>query len=146
MSNELLNDGAGNPEYSQQANAAWLSAASDANIDVSAFSSQGTLEERIRWASEQGLEIGTVVARSASASVHAAHNQMLRCVRAAAARRIYVPAEYIFVERGVSGTRFPSDGLDRAELVATGLSASSCFGTSRLCREIGKAVNFLRAK
>jgi site-specific DNA recombinase len=117
MTIELPDAGAASHEQRCQANTAWLKAALLAGVDTANYPVSGSLADRLTWAKTQNLEIGLVLSRYSSKLGHSTSAQIIECVQGAAARRIFIPAEYLCVDEGVTGRKSRRDGLERAKLI-----------------------------
>jgi DNA invertase Pin-like site-specific DNA recombinase len=146
MATELPEAGAAGPEQSRQATAAWLKALFVAGIDTASFPADASLTERLAWAKAQGLEIGSVLSRFSYKLGHSTSAQIAECMQGAAARRIYVPPEYICVDEGVTGRKSRRDGLERAKLIlqAKLVDVILVYKVSRLFRVAYKGFAFVQ--
>ncbi|QDU94470.1 recombinase family protein [Lignipirellula cremea] len=114
---ELPEAGEVTPDLARQAQACWAEAARQQGIDLTDFDPSASLEQRLFWAKQHGLEIGCLLARHSTKLQHSTGDQVRDNCQAAAARRIYTPSEYICVDEAVSGRKQRRDGLVRLTMI-----------------------------
>jgi DNA invertase Pin-like site-specific DNA recombinase len=105
------------PELVQGVQRAWAEQAARSGVNLTGYDSASSLANRIAWAQAIGLVIGAVLSRFSSKLQHSTECQVLDCVKYAASHGIYVPAEYVCVDEGVSGRKVRRDGLDRMKTI-----------------------------
>lgn len=137
--------GAATPDVGSRAHADWMDAAQRAGHDLEGFDPGADLAVRLIWAAAHGFLIGAVLSRFSSKLQHSTDAQVSECVRAAAARKIYVPPEFICVDEGVSGRKSKRDGLERAEAILKLklVQVLLVYKVSRLFRAVSKGYEFL---
>src|SRR5262245_40829849 len=107
----LPSAGAASPELADQVVTTWKEAAQNAQIELSGFDATAPLADRLAWAASQGLDIAAVLTRFSWKEGSSTTAQALDCVRFAAAKKIYVPPEYVCVDEAITGRKTHRDGL-----------------------------------
>lgn len=146
MTMKLPPAGAANPELMVSAHLEWAEEARKHGIDLSAFDTTASLEERIAWALSLDLVIGCVLSRFSTKMQHSTTEQVQADIQFAAANKIYVPPEFISVDEGVSGRKSRRDGLERTKSILRDRRARVLivFKVSRLFRAAYRGFMFFQ--
>ena len=137
--------GAVDEALTRKAHQWWQEAAAICRPDLSGFDHAAEFDNRIAWAAESDLEIGTVYSRFSTKLQHSTDDQVRECVQWAARNGIYVPPELISVDEGVKGKRLRRAGLERTKRILAERMAEVLlvFKASRLFRQAGKGYQFI---
>lgn len=143
---QLPDAGAANEELAREVHAWWQEAAEKTDVDLSDFDFNAPLEERIAWALEQKLDIGTVYSRFSSKRQHSTADQVRTCVQHAASKDIYCPPEFVCVDEAQRGYRARREGLDRMLAILKHRYATVLllFKASRLYRQAFKGYQLIQ--
>jgi DNA invertase Pin-like site-specific DNA recombinase len=122
-----------------------VEAAVSAGIDLSGFDSKVPAEERILWARGRGLSVGAVYTRYSTPRQRSTRDQVRACVEFAAAKKVFVPPEFICIDEGKSGRKSRRKGLQRmlAILREQALDVFLTFMLSRLFRKAHQCYRFV---
>ena len=146
MAFQLPTAGAVSLELARNVHVWWQDAAKKTSFDLSRFDSDAPLDERIAWALEQGLEIGTVYSRFSSKRQHSTSDQVRTSVQHAATKGIYCPPEFVCVDEAQRGYRARREGLDRMLTILKNRYATVLlvFKASRLYRQAFKGYQLIQ--
>jgi len=146
MAFQLPNAGAASQELAGDVHVWWQDAAKKTSIDLSRFDPDAPLDERIAWAFEQAIEIGTVYSRFSSKRQHSTSDQVRTSVQHAATKGIYCPPELVCVDEAQRGYRARREGLDRMLTILKHRYATVLlvFKASRLYRQAFKGYQLIQ--
>ncbi len=121
----------------------WFELAKRAGTLPPCLDLNATLAERIAAAKAGKLNVGTIYARSSEEGV-SVDRQVAECVAHAACHGIYVPAEFVFVDR--ADARADREGLRRLEAMLDDKTANVLViaELARAFRTVFKGVDYLR--
>ena len=146
MAFQLPDAGSARSELAREVHAWWQDAAEKTDIALSGFDHRAPLDERIAWALEQRLDIGTVYSRFSSKRQHSTGDQVKTCVEHAVAKGIYCPPELACVDEAQRGYRTRRDGLNRMLMILKNRYATVLlvFKASRLYRQAFKGYQLIQ--
>lgn len=143
-----LAPGSASPELRRAAMAAWVEAARAAGRDVEGFDPDASAKVQIAWARRKGFLIAATISRFSTKEQKSTEAQTCECMRGAAAKGYFVPADYICVDEGISGRKNRRPGLDKLRelLKAKLLEGVFVFKISRLFRSSCKGYAFVHGE
>lgn len=146
MDSQLPSTGAANEDLSRKIHAWWLEAAAKAGVDLNGFDGAAPLAVRLAWALSSALLIALAYVRFSSKLQSSDEDQLRANVVYAAQNGMYVPPEFVCVDRAVSGRRLRREGIERLKLILKQRLATVLltFTLSRLYRRSCDAYKFVQ--
>ena len=124
----------------------WVEAAANAGVNLEGFDPDAPLGVRLSWATQASQSIALSYIRYSSKQQHSDEDQLRANVVYAAQQSMYIPPEYVCVDKAVTGRRIRRDGLNRVKWILNeGLvSVFLIFTLSRLFRRGYEAYKFVQ--
>ncbi len=145
MSYQLETDGGPGKGLARQVNEHWMTTAAKAGIDLSGFDPTASLDNRVAWALSSGLVIAVTYLRFSSKLQNSDGDQARANTTFAAENAMYLPPEFVCVDRAVTGRRLRRAGLQRmTDIMQDGVATVLLvFTLSRLSRKSYEAFRFI---
>ena len=123
----------------------WCEEAARFGVDLSQYEPRAPLGQRIAWAKQLGLQVGSAYSRFSTKLQKSTEDQLRACMVHAARSGIYIPVELLCIDEGVKGRRVRRDGLDRLRTILDKRLADVMlvFKASRLFRQAYKGYQFV---
>ncbi|MEQ8786072.1 MAG: recombinase family protein [Pirellulaceae bacterium] len=146
MSHHLPPAGSADNSLARKVHEWYMEAALKAGTNLDGFDPDAPLAVRLAWALRASLVIALAYVRFSSKQQHSDEDQLRANVVYAAQNGMYIPPEYVCVDKAVTGRRLRRVGLDRAKHILTERLASVLlvFTLSRLFRRSYEAYKFVQ--
>ncbi|WP_339749073.1 recombinase family protein [uncultured Rubinisphaera sp.] len=146
MTTQIPEAGAVNEELASEVHVWWIEATQNTCIDLKNFDPSAPLNDRIAWALQSHLEIGTVYTRYSTKFQDSTADQTKTIVEHAATKQIYCPPEFVCIDEGQRGCKARRDGLERMLFILKQRMASVLlvFKASRLYRQAYRGYQLIQ--